>query len=51
MWEDMRAILQKAGFKNICLTPKDNSKELIKSWVPDKNIEDFVASYFISARK
>ena len=49
--EDMRAILQKAGFKNICLTPKDNSKELIKSWVPDKNIEDFVASYFISARK
>ncbi|MGI5911031.1 MAG: arsenite methyltransferase [Syntrophomonadaceae bacterium] len=44
-------MLQNAGFENICMIPKDNSKEIIKSWVPEKNAEDFVASYIIKADK
>lgn len=49
--EDLKVMLEDAGFEQIRMTPKDNSKEIIKSWVPDKNIEDFVASYMIEAVK
>lgn len=49
--ENIRSMMHKAGFKNINLTPKDNSKDIISSWVPDRNIEDFVASYIIEAQK
>ncbi len=49
--EDVRAMLEHAGFRDISMTPKDNSREIVKSWAPDKNIEDFVASYMIEAIK
>jgi len=49
--EDIRGMLQIAGFKNIRLTPKDNSKEIINSWAPGKKLEEFVASYIIQAEK
>ena len=49
--ENIRSMMQKAGFKDIKLTPKDNSKDIISSWVPGRNIEDFVASYIIEANK
>lgn len=49
--EDVKAMLIEAGFTNIRLTPKDNSREIIKSWAPDKNIEDFIASFIIEAIK
>jgi SAM-dependent methyltransferase len=49
--EKIRAMMIKAGFKSIKLIPKDNGREIIKSWVPDKNIEDFVASYIIEGVK
>jgi len=49
--EDIKMMLQNAGFKNIRMTPKDNSREIINSWAPGKNIEDFVASYIIEATK
>jgi SAM-dependent methyltransferase len=49
--ENIRDMLQKNGFTNIKLTPKDNSKEIICSWVPGKNVEDYVASYIIEAIK
>ena len=44
-------MLKNAGFVNISMVPKDNSKEIIKSWVPGKNVEEFVASYMIEATK
>ncbi|MGE0015056.1 MAG: arsenite methyltransferase [Candidatus Methanomethylophilaceae archaeon] len=46
--EDM---LKSAGFINIRMTPKDNSREIIRSWEPERNSEDFVASYIIEAEK
>jgi len=49
--EDLRVMLQNAGFTEIHMISKDNSRELIKTWVPDSNIEDFVASYIIEATK
>lgn len=49
--EDIKAMIEKSGFKNILLTPKDNSREIIKEWAPNKNIEEYVASYIIEAIK
>ena len=49
--ENIRAMLSNSGFKKINLWPKDNSKEILLSWIPDKNIDDFVASYIIEAFK
>jgi SAM-dependent methyltransferase len=49
--ENIRRMLERAGFQNIKLTPKDNSKEIISTWAPGKSIEEFVASYIIEAVK
>lgn len=49
--QDIQFMLSHVGFKDIRMTPKDNGKEIVKSWFPDKNIEDFVDSYFIEAVK
>lgn len=49
--EDIRTMLQNAGFENIKMIAKDNSKEIIKAWTQDKNVEEFVASYVIEADK
>ncbi len=44
-------MLKISGFINIHIIPKDNSKDIIKNWVPGKNAEEFVASYIIMAQK
>ncbi len=49
--EDIRTMLRDAGFHDIRLTPKDNSREIIGSWAPGSGIENFVASYAIEAVK
>ena len=49
--ETIRSMIETAGFSNIRMIPKDNSKEIIGSWVPNKNVEEFVASYIIEAEK
>lgn len=49
--EDIRTMLQNAGFENIRMIPKDNSKEILKAWTPDRNVEEYVASYIIEAVK
>jgi SAM-dependent methyltransferase len=49
--ENVRAMLNSSGFKDIKLEPKDNSKEIVSSWIPGKDIEAFVASYIIEAVK
>ena len=42
--ENIKIMLRNASFKDINMKPKDNSREIIKSWVPDKNAEDFIVS-------
>ncbi len=49
--EDVKEMLLNAGFKEIKITLKENSREIIKSWGFGKNVEDYVASYMIEATK
>ncbi len=49
--ENIKVMLKESGFIDIKLYPKDNTREIINSWVPDGNIEDYVASYIIEAKK
>lgn len=49
--EDIRLMLEHAGFQEIKLTPKDNSREIIKSWFPEENVEDYVSSMMIEGVK
>lgn len=49
--ETIEKMLRNSGFTNIRMIPKDNSKSVIKGWLPGKNAEDFVASYIIEAQK
>ncbi len=48
---DIRAMLLEAGFEDASLTPKANGREIIQSWGFGGNLEDYVASYEIRARK
>ncbi len=49
--DNLRVMLQAVGFSDIRMEPKDNSREILKSWVPDSQAEDYVASYIIEAIK
>lgn len=48
---DLERYMQEAGFNKIKITPKDDSKEFIKDWAPEKNITDYVISAHIEAVK
>jgi SAM-dependent methyltransferase len=43
--------LARAGFFDIRITPKPESRELIKTWAPGRNIENHVVSAIVEARK
>lgn len=47
--DNVRAMLKKAGFIGIQMTPKEGSDEMIRGWAPGK--EQYVASFLIEARK
>lgn len=43
--------LEQAGFKNISITPKDESREFIKDWAPEHKVEEYIVSAIIQAEK
>lgn len=43
--------LRDAGFADIRITPKPESRELIATWAPGRGIEDYVVSALVEARK
>jgi SAM-dependent methyltransferase len=47
----IRAWLAAAGFHQIEITMKPESRDLIATWAPGRGVEDVVASAFIEARK
>jgi arsenite methyltransferase len=49
--ERIEAWLADAGFADIHVAPKTESRELIKTWSPGRGIEDYVVSAIIEARK
>ncbi|MED4455684.1 arsenite methyltransferase [Metabacillus fastidiosus] len=49
--QELEIYLEKAGFHNIQITPKDESKEFIREWAPGQNVEEYIVSAVIGARK
>jgi arsenite methyltransferase len=47
----IEAWLAAAGFVDIRVTVKQESREMIETWAPGRGIEDYVASANIAARK
>ena len=48
---EIEAWLQAAGFRNVRVTIKPESRDLVASWAPGRGIENYVASAIIEARK
>jgi SAM-dependent methyltransferase len=49
--DELEQMMRDAGFQQIRIQPKDESKEFIKDWAPGHNITDFVVSATIEAIK
>jgi len=49
--EDLEKVLRDAGFEQIRIQPKDESKAFIKDWAPGHNVTDYVVSATIEAIK
>jgi arsenite methyltransferase len=49
--DEISAMLERAGFTDISIKPKDESREFIREWVPGSKIEDCVVSATIEAIK
>lgn len=49
--EDIEAMLKQAGFVDIRIQPKDESKEFIRDWAPEHNVTDYVVSATIEGIK
>lgn len=48
---EITEMLQEVGFQDIEIQTKDESRELIKEWVPGKNVQDYIVSATIEAIK
>jgi SAM-dependent methyltransferase len=48
---ELETMLKQSGFVDISVAPKDESKEFIKDWVPGANIDKYIVSASIVARK
>ena len=49
--DELETFMADAGFNEIKITPKDETKDFIKDWAPDTNITDFVVSAHIEGIK
>lgn len=49
--DDLEEMMKAAGFSDIRIAPKDESKIFIREWVPGRRIEDYVVSATIEALK
>lgn len=49
--DDLQSMLTEAGFTEIRITPQEGSRELIREWLPNSNLADYVLSATIEAVK
>jgi arsenite methyltransferase len=49
--EEVRSMLERAGFVDIVIEPKDQSREFIQDWEPGRKLEDYVLSASMTAIK
>ncbi len=47
--DDLEAMLKAAGFVDIVIAPKDESRGFIRDWAPGRGVEDYVVSAYIEA--
>ena len=48
---DLETIIRDAGFVDVKIQPKDESRDFIKDWAPDHNVTDYVVSATIEGTK
>ena len=48
---ELASMLERVGFSDIAIEPKDESREFIREWIPGSKIEDYVLSATIEATK
>ena len=49
--DELESMLQEAGFGEISIRPRDESRAFIKDWMPGAGIENYVVSATIEAKK
>ena len=49
--EELEEMMKAAGFADIYIAPRDESREFIKDWAPGRGVEDYVLSATIEATK
>ncbi|HEX2909296.1 MAG TPA: arsenite methyltransferase [Chloroflexia bacterium] len=49
--DELEEWLSQAGFGEISIQPKDQSRKFIQEWVPGSNVEDYIVSATVEARK
>jgi ubiquinone/menaquinone biosynthesis C-methylase UbiE len=49
--DELRVILERVGFREIRIRPKDESKTLIRDWAPGRHVADYLVSATIEATK
>ena len=49
--EETEQMLKEAGFRDIKITPNEKSGDLIREWIPGKQIQDYIVSATIEAVK
>ena len=47
--EELKSILEEAGFSRIRVTPLSGSRELVREWAPGRNTDDFIVSATVEA--
>jgi SAM-dependent methyltransferase len=46
---ELEAMISEAGFEQVRIAPKDESREFIRDWAPGRGVEEYVASATIEA--
>lgn len=49
--EELEAMIKKAGFSDVYIKPKDESRDFIRDWAPGRNVTDYVVSATIEGVK